>query len=59
MPPFVTYQDTESLYLVLDLATGGELLSVIEHHKAQAQKAGLGPQVRDSFLQCLLESSIG
>jgi hypothetical protein len=38
-------QDADSLYLVLDLATGGELLSVIQHHKEQALAAGLGPEV--------------
>lgn len=32
---------------MLDLATGGELLSVIEHHKARALAAGLGPQVSE------------
>ncbi len=39
------WQDADSLYLVLDLATGGELLSVIQHHREQALAAGLGPQV--------------
>lgn len=31
---------------MLDLATDGELLSVIHHHKERALAAGLGPQVR-------------
>lgn len=44
-------QDAESLYLVLDLATGGELHTVIQHYKERALAAGLGPQV-DS-INCL------